>query len=145
MPVADHDLSNLKLLIVDDKSHMAILLREVVRALGIRNIRTAAGGADALETLRGFDADVILGDWNMRPVDGLQFVRSIRTGADSPNPTVPIIMLTGHSDSTHVAEARDSGVTEFLAKPVSAAVLHERIAQAVGRRRAAEGGGGSGP
>ena len=63
----------------------------------------------------------------MEPLDGLDFVRLVRTGGDSPNPYVSIIMLTGHTELNRVLEARDSGVHEFLAKPISAKKLYSRI------------------
>ena len=63
----------------------------------------------------------------MSPLDGMDFVRMVRTGNDSPNQYVPIIMLTGHTEMNRVLEARDSGVHEFLAKPISAKSLYARI------------------
>ncbi|MCK5546645.1 MAG: response regulator, partial [Rhodospirillaceae bacterium] len=84
-------------------------------------------GADAFKELRHFPADVIICDWSMQPLDGLDFVRMVRTGTDSPNPFVPIIMLTGHTEMHRVMEARDSGVHEFLAKPISAKGIYSRI------------------
>jgi len=65
----------------------------------------------------------VITDWRMEPLDGLDLTRIIRTGEDSPNPFVPIIMLTGYTEVARVHEARDAGVTEFLAKPVSSSMV----------------------
>ena len=72
----------------------------------------------------------------MKPMDGLEFTRDVRTRRDSPNPFVPIIMITGHTEKHRVEAARDAGVTEFLAKPITAQSLFSRIAEIVERPRA---------
>lgn len=118
--MSDYNLSRLNFLIVDDNKHMRALVKSILHALGVKNVLEASDGADAFKELRHFPADVIICDWNMSPLDGLDFVRMVRTGSDSPNPFVPIIMLTGHTEMNRVMEARDSGVHEFLAKPISA-------------------------
>lgn len=63
----------------------------------------------------------------MDPLDGIDFTRMVRTASDSSNPFIPIVMLTGYTEMLRVVDARDSGVTEFLAKPVSATKLYGRI------------------
>jgi len=125
--MSDYNLSRLNFLIVDDNKHMRALVKSILHALGVKNVVEASDGADAFKELRHFPADVIICDWNMSPLDGLDFVRMVRTGSDSPNPFVPIIMLTGHTEMNRVMEARDSGVHEFLAKPISAKKLYTRI------------------
>ncbi len=72
----------------------------------------------------------------MKPVDGLEFVREVRTSEKSSNPFVPIIMITGHTEKHRVEAARDAGVTEFIAKPITAQSLFTRIAEIVERPRA---------
>ena len=86
--------------------------------------------------LREKKCDLVLCDLAMKPMDGLEFSRDVRTGEDSPNPFVPIIMITGHTERHHVEAARDAGVTEFLAKPITAHSLFSRIAEIVERPRA---------
>jgi two-component system chemotaxis response regulator CheY len=129
--MTDLDISSLNVLIVEDNEHMQTLLREILRAFRVRNIRTAEDGADALKELRTFSADIILCDWNMKPVDGLEFTRLVRNAPDVMNAFVSIILITGHTEMARVYEARDVGVTEFLAKPVSARSLYDRICSAV--------------
>ncbi|PCI39127.1 MAG: two-component system response regulator [Rhodospirillaceae bacterium] len=125
--MSDYNLSRLNFLIVDDNKHMLALVKGILHALGVKNVLEAVDGADAFKELRHFPADVIISDWNMSPLDGMDFVRMVRTGSDSPNPFVPIIMLTGYTEMNRVTEARDSGVHEFLAKPISAKKLYGRI------------------
>ncbi len=125
--MADYNLERLNFLIVDDNKHMRALVKSILHALGAKNVLDASDGADAFKELRHYPADIIICDWNMDPLDGLDFTRLVRTGNDSPNPFVPIIMLTGHTEMNRVVEARDSGIHEFLAKPISAKGLYSRI------------------
>ncbi len=122
-----YQLERLNFLVVDDNRHMRALVKSVLRALGARNIKDATDGADAFKRLRTYAADIIICDWRMSPMDGLDFVRLVRTDKDSPNPLVPVIMLTGHTEAKRVTEARDAGVNEFLAKPISVQQLQLRI------------------
>ena len=75
--------------------------------------------------------DIVITDWAMPIFDGLELTRMIRQPGANANPFVPIIMLTGHSEKKHVMAARDAGITEFLAKPLSAKALYERILNVV--------------
>jgi len=121
----------LKLLLVDDNHHMRILLTEILRAIGVRNVFEAADGAEALQIMRTHAIDIVMTDLAMQPLDGIDFVRLIRNSPDSVNPMIPVIMITGHSTMRRVAEARDVGVTEFLSKPVTARGVIERITRVV--------------
>ena len=121
----------LKILLVDDNQHMRVLLTEILRAIGCREVFEAADGAEALQMLRENAIDIVMTDLAMQPLDGIDFVRLVRNSRDSPNPMVPVIMITGHSTLRRVAEARDVGVTEFLSKPVTARGVIERISRVV--------------
>ena len=129
------NLERINFLIVDDNRHMRVLVKTLLHSLGSKNVQEAEDGADAFREMRTFPADIVICDWNMEPLDGLDFVRMVRTGSDSPNPFVPIIMLTGHTEMNRVVEARDAGINEFLAKPISAKGLYARIEQVVRRPR----------
>jgi CheY-like chemotaxis protein len=117
----------LKILLVDDNQHMRLLLAEILRALGVRRIFEAQDGAEALQTMREIEMDLVMTDLTMGPLDGIDFVNLLRNSPDSPNPFAPVIMITGHSTMRRVAEARDAGVNEFLAKPVTARGVIHRI------------------
>lgn len=133
--MSEYNLERLNFLIVDDNKHMRALLKSILHALGVKNCLEATDGADAFKELRHYPADIIICDWNMSPLDGMDFVRLVRTGKDSPNPFVPIIMLTGHTEMNRVMEARDAGVHEFLAKPISAQSIYARIRAIIERPR----------
>jgi two-component system chemotaxis response regulator CheY len=121
----------LKILLVDDNHHMRLLLTEILRAIGVKEVFEAANGAEALELLRKNQIDIVMTDLAMQPLDGIDLVRRLRNANESPNPMVPVIMITGHSTLRRVAEARDVGVTEFLSKPVTARGVIERINRVV--------------
>ena len=122
-----YNIERVNFLIVEDNKHMSVMVKTILIAFGARNIVEASDGADAFKKLKNYAADIIICDWVMQPLDGIDFIRLVRTGKDSPNPYVPIIMLTGHTEMHHVLEARDTGANEFLAKPVSAKKLFSRI------------------
>jgi two-component system chemotaxis response regulator CheY len=126
----------LKILLVDDNHHMRVLLTEILRAIGVKLIFEAADGAEALQMMRAHPIDIVMTDLAMQPLDGIDFVRLLRTSEDSPNPLAPVIMITGHSTMRRVGEARDVGVTEFLSKPVTARGVIERITRVVEHPRA---------
>ncbi len=85
--------------------------------------------------IRDHPIDIVMTDLAMQPLDGIDFVRLLRNSPDSPNPMLPVIMITGHSTQARVFEARDAGVNEFLSKPVTARGVIERIAQVVENSR----------
>lgn len=127
----DLDISSLNVLIIEDNKYMQLILTEILRAFRVRNIRTATDGAEALDELKTFAADIVLCDWEMMPITGIEFTSMVRTMSDVANPYVSIILITGHTEAEKVRYARDQGVTEFLAKPVSAAMLYERICSVI--------------
>jgi len=127
---------NLKALIVEDNQHMRSLLRALLNSAGIKDVAEAAHGHGGLEVLRERKSDLVLTDMIMKPMDGLELTRLIRNDERSPNPFVPIIMISGHTEKYKVEAARDAGVTEFLAKPITAQNLFARIAEIVERPRA---------
>ena len=110
---------------------MRVLLTEILRAIGVVHIYEAADGAEALQLMRHHQIDIVMTDLSMQPLDGIDFVRLLRNSPDSPNQMIPVIMITGHSTMRRVAEARDAGVNEFLAKPLTARGVLERIARIV--------------
>jgi two-component system, chemotaxis family, chemotaxis protein CheY len=114
-------------LVVDDNRHMVHLVCQVLHALGVKRTIPALDGAEAFTQMRTNAIDIVVADYNMSPIDGIEFVKLLRTANDSPNPYVPIVMLTGRTDYRSVRAARDSGITEFLAKPISAKGLYLRL------------------
>ncbi|MGD0142769.1 MAG: response regulator [Rhizomicrobium sp.] len=125
--MSGYRFDRLKLLVVDDNVHMRKLVVTILQAFGALQIFEAIEGERAWAILRDANPDVILLDWMMDGMTGLDLTKMIRTSAASPNPFVPIIMLTGYTSVDHVRQARDAGVNEFLAKPVSVKAILSRL------------------
>lgn len=117
-------LENLRFLLVDDNQHMRAIAAAILRSAGGRLIREAQDGAEGLEALNTWPADIVIADFKMAPMDGVEFVRKVRQGRI---PYLPVIMMTGFSDRGRVFEARDAGVTEMLVKPITARSLLGRV------------------
>jgi len=114
---------------------MRVIVSTMLRSMGITLIREASDGIDALEIVRDWRPDVIILDLMMEQLDGIEFTKLIRRGSDSTHPYVPIIMMTGHTDRRRVIEARDSGVNEFVAKPLTARALIDRLKSVINNER----------
>jgi CheY-like chemotaxis protein len=123
-------------MIVEDNDHMRTLLRTLLKAMEVRRIVEFKEGAEALAQLGQVRPDFIVTDFSMAPMDGLQFTRSVRRLPDESQCVIPIIMVTGHTERRRIEVARDAGVNEILAKPVTAAGLFQRIDLIVNRPRA---------
>lgn len=128
-PMTGYNLQNISFLVVDDNAHMRSLLRTILCALGAKkeNILEAVSGEQAFDVLRVGPVDLCITDWKMEPVSGIEFVKRLRLSKDSPNPFLPVILLTGHTELKRVLIARDAGVNEFLAKPISPKELYVKI------------------
>ncbi|MBX3477795.1 MAG: response regulator [Brevundimonas sp.] len=129
-------LGNLNILLVDDNQHMRAITSAILQSAGVRRLKEAPDGAAALEALRNHPVDLAIVDFNMYPLDGVEFTRLVRNSPDSANPYLPIIMMTGHSEKSRVTEARDAGVTEFVVKPITAKAILERMQAVILRPRA---------
>jgi two-component system chemotaxis response regulator CheY len=106
---------------------MRSIVGAVLKSIGVKDIREARNGAEALSLLREWPTDLAIVDFRMEPIDGVEFTRLVRTAKDSKNPYLPIIMLTGYADRTRVVEARDAGVTEIIVKPMTASAVISRL------------------
>ncbi|MGA9659471.1 MAG: response regulator [Asticcacaulis sp.] len=129
------DYSSLKLLLIEDNQHMRSIVTAILKGSGIHNVREARDGAEGLEVLRQYPADIALVDFNMDPIDGVEFTRLLRNASDSANPYLPVVMITGHSERSRVIQARDAGVNEFVVKPLTARALLGRLNSVVMRPR----------
>jgi two-component system chemotaxis response regulator CheY len=129
------DFSRLRFLVIDDNAHMRRILRTLLHGFGAREVYEAEDGAAGLEAFTHYMPDLVLTDWVMPIFDGLELTQMIRQQGANANPYVPIIMLTGHSEKKRIITARDAGITEFLAKPISAKALYERVLNIVANPR----------
>jgi two-component system chemotaxis response regulator CheY len=126
-----YDLQKVNILVVDDSGFMAKLLKTILRGLAAGQVHECTHSSDVIDCLREYQPDVVFLDLEMPGIDGLSVANQIRKGDESPNPFVPIIMVTAHTKKANVIQARDVGVTEFLAKPVSARSVYERLAACI--------------
>ena len=124
-------IQELNVLIVDDDQHMRMLIRNVVFALGVKDVMEASDGSAALDELKATCADLVLCDMKMEPLGGLAFVKRLRADPNNPCRFVPVIMITAYAELKAVADARDAGVSEFMAKPITAGALNKRIQQEI--------------
>lgn len=133
--MADYDLSKVRVLIVDDHEPMRRILLAMLKALGIRELESATDGRDAVKMLAKIEIDLIITDLLLPFVDGFELTQLVRSGEAGGDPFVPIIMLSGDADKGNIFKARDVGVNEFLAKPVSSKDLYRRIRRIIERPR----------
>jgi len=110
---------------------MRALVKTFLHAFGINDIREAADAETGFAELMDFNPDLVITDWKMPEISGLEFVERIRLSLEAPNPYVPVIMLTGYTELDRVKRARDSGVSSYLAKPLSANSLYKRLVSLV--------------
>ena len=121
------DLSRLSFLVIDDNHFIRQLIVQMLRAFRVSSISEANDAADALKLLRTHKFDLILCDYLMSPLNGVDFTRLVRTAKDSKDQEVPIIMITGHTAYEDVIHMRNAGINELLVKPLSAQSLLGRI------------------
>lgn len=125
-------LAALKVLVVDDNANVQRLIADVLRAGGVGQVECASDGMRARDMLAQWDPHILFCDWNMPVMDGLELTRSIRRAAVEPdpkipNPSVPVVLVTGHRSERDVEAARVAGVNEFVIKPFTPASLLSRI------------------
>ena len=120
-------LEKLSVLIVEDTDALRKLLMNLMGALGVGKILNAVDGEEGFKLFCKAKPDVVLVDWHLPEMSGLELAGLIRTSSYSPDRLVPIIMMTGYSSPEKIAMARDRGVTEYLVKPFTAEDLIKRI------------------
>jgi CheY-like chemotaxis protein len=130
-----YDLSQLYVMVVDDNEHARALVRTILHTLGVRNIKLCADAESAFKELAEFPADIVVTDWEMPETSGVDLTKRLRTDPNSPNPYIPVIMMTGHTERSKVLQARDAGVTEFLVKPISSRLLCQRLQAVIEKPR----------
>jgi len=129
-----YDLSGLVFLIAEKHPAMRTIIREVLHKFGVRNIYETSTPEEAFQMFCGVNPDIVSIDWGP-DFDGVSLLDKIRQDPASPNQTVPVIMVTAYTEKSKVYEARDTGMTEFLAQPVSAKSIYERICKIIDNPR----------
>ena len=128
-------LQGLTILIVDGNQYMRRVTRTMLTNLGAKSVIEAADGLAALEQIRLCDPDVMLLDWDMPVLNGMEVMRIVRSPGVFPRPNLPVIMLTTRAQRSAVVQAMREGVHEFLVKPTSAKALRDRLTSIVAKPR----------
>lgn len=128
-------LERVRFMVVDDNAHMVNIVKTILRGFGAVKIFEAKDATEAFHCLRHDSIDIVIVDYQMDVLDGVDFVRLVRHSSDSPNRYIPIIMLTAHSERSRVITARDAGVNEFCCKPVTALELYRKVGAVIDHPR----------
>jgi two-component system chemotaxis response regulator CheY len=121
---------NMPILIVDDYKTMLRIIRNLLKQLGFNNVDEAIDGSSALQKLREKECALIISDWNMEPMSGLQLLKEVR--ADVKLKELPFIMIMVESKSENVIAAKEAGVSNYIVKPFNAATLRGKLTTVLG-------------
>ena len=116
---------SMNVLIVDDYKTMLRIIRNLLKQIEFNNVEEATDGADALSKLRGGNFGLVISDWNMQPMTGLQLLQEVR--ADGKLKHTPFIMITAESKAENVVAAKAAGVSNYIVKPFNAATLKTKL------------------
>jgi two-component system, chemotaxis family, chemotaxis protein CheY len=121
---------NMNVLIVDDYKTMLRIIGNLLKQLGFKNVSEATDGSMALSMLREKDYGLVISDWNMEPMTGLQLLKEVR--ADNRLNALPFIMVTAESKTENVIIAKQAGVNNYIVKPFNAETLKQKISAVLG-------------
>jgi two-component system chemotaxis response regulator CheY len=122
-------------LVVDDDAYLRKIVRSLLVGFGVQRVYEAGDGAQGLEVMQQFKPDVLLVDWEMPMLNGAEMIRLVRNPETSPQATVPIILMTAHTERHRIEQAMQMGVNEMLVKPFSAKSLLQRLELVVNHPR----------
>ena len=120
-------IQNMNVLIVDDHKTMLRIVRNLLTQLKITSITEASDGQEALQKLTQNKFDMVLSDWNMEPMTGLQLLQYVRTDDTYQHKNVPFIMITAEARPENVVEAKQAGVDNYIIKPFNVETLESKI------------------
>jgi len=116
---------SMNVLIVDDYKTMLRIIRNLLKQIEFNNVEEATDGAEALAKLRSGHFGLVISDWNMEPMTGLQLLQEVR--ADARLKHLPFIMITAESKSENVVAAKAAGVSNYIVKPFNAETFKDKI------------------
>ena len=122
---------DMNVLIVDDYKTMLRIIRNLLKQLGFDNVDEATDGGAALQKLRQRDFALVISDWNMEPMTGIELLREVRADARLKN--LPFIMVTAESKTENVVAAKEAGVNNYIVKPFNADTLKTKIESVLGK------------
>ena len=120
-------LRNYRILVVDADMELAHVLKTMLGEMGFTNVNLTRSGKEAINQLRTSPFDFVITEWNTQHMDGLSLLKYLRRDPASPNPTIPIIMLTGRAEQVDVFLTRDFGINEYVIKPFTARTIFNRL------------------
>ena len=123
--------TNMNVLIVDDYNTMLRIVKNLLKQLGFSNIDEATDGSAAFDKVKHKSYGLIISDWNMEPMTGLEFLKSVRT-ANAEYKDTPFIMITAESKTENVIIAKQAGVSNYIVKPFDATTLKAKITSVLG-------------
>ncbi len=118
------DFADIDVLIVDDEIEIRALLRKLLADMDCRHIEEAADGGQALARLSQRRFSIVISDWRMAPMSGLDLLQAMRS--NNRLATIPFLMVTAESGAENLAMARNAGVDDYIVKPISAGILRRR-------------------
>jgi len=122
---------DMNVLIVDDYKTMLRIIGNLLRQIGFRNIDEATDGTMALNSMKNKRYGLVISDWNMEPMTGLELLKQVRAKGDD-NANVPFIMVTAESKTENVVAAKKAGVNNYIVKPFNADTLKQKITSVLG-------------
>lgn len=122
---------NMNILIVDDYTTMLRIIKNLLKQLGFNNVDEATDGTMALEKIKSKQYGLVISDWNMEPMTGLDLLKHVR-GSNDNFKNVPFIMVTAESKTENVIAAKQAGVNNYIVKPFNAETLKTKIASVLG-------------
>lgn len=124
---------NMNVLIVDDYKTMLRIIKNLLSQIGFKNVDEATDGTQALELLSQKQYGLVISDWNMEPMSGLELLKKVRANADK-HQKVPFIMITAESKTENILIAKQAGVSNYIVKPFNADTLKSKIEAVLGAR-----------
>jgi two-component system, chemotaxis family, chemotaxis protein CheY len=147
--MAEYNFKAFRIVVVDDSSSIRQLIHSTLDIIGVGHVEVAAHGGEAVEILKksvqpgnqpksgpgGSSFDILMTNLDMPTVDGMMLLKWIRRHEESPDRFLPVIMISSYADPAKVREARDAGMTEFVAKPFTIASVCSRLINVIERPR----------
>lgn len=120
----------INVLVVDDYKSMIRIVRGLLNQLGFQNVDEALDGPTALALIRSKTYGLVLSDWNMQPMTGLELLKEVR--AEERTRSLPFVMVTAEAKAENVVAARQAGVNNYVIKPFTLAVLKQKLTTVLG-------------
>lgn len=121
---------NMPILIVDDFKMMRRVVRNLLTQLGFSNLDEAADGAEALQKIKQKQYKLVVSDWNMEPMSGIELLEKVKSSPDTQS--IDFIMLTAEGKTDNIIKAKQLGVNSYIVKPFTAKVLKEKLVALIG-------------